>query len=138
MCNYYCNYYLLDASTTEGSCDEAEAPLPLPDKFFNGFPTEITHDGHNSNGFSLDQRKCQLPDERALWSSTNTTEVDEAFTRRVLGFSSVAEMYRWVSCVDLLNQIDDLPMLLVNSLDDPCILQDSYSIAKNFAGEFIE
>ena len=64
-------------------------------------------------------------------------EMDEAYTRRVLGFESVEEMYRWISCEELLNQIDDLPTLLVNSLDDPCIVDESHVIPKTFAGVYI-
>lgn len=106
----------------------------LPEEYFNGFPTEITHDGRNSNGCSLDRRKCRLPDQRAVWRSSNMLEVDEAYTCRVLGFKSVEEMYRWISCEELLNQIDDLPTLLVNSLDDPCVVERCHVIPKAFAG----
>lgn len=60
-------------------------------------------------------------------------EMDEAYTRRVLGFQSVDEMYRWVSCVELMENID-IPLLLVNSLDDPCIIEEAHEIAKNYAG----
>ena len=107
----------------------------LPEKLFNGFETEVVYDGRNCNGCTLDRRKCSLPDMRAFLSSTSLVELDEAYTRRVLGFSSVEEMYRWISCERLLYEIDDLPMLLVNSADDPCIVEESHSIPIKFVGE---
>jgi predicted alpha/beta-fold hydrolase len=64
-------------------------------------------------------------------------ELDEAYTRRVLGFESVGDMYRWICCEDLLNQIDDLPTLIVNALDDPCVLEESHAIPRAFAGMVI-
>ena len=109
----------------------------LPDPYFQGSHTEVTeveHNGHNGNGCSLDRRKCQLPDFRGVLCSSNIPELDEAYTRRVLGFLSAEEWYRWVSCIDLLNQIDDLPVLLVNSADDPCVLKETHKIAKDFVG----
>lgn len=116
---------------------ECNEDQELPEKYFNGFPTEVTHDGHNSNGCSLDRRECSAPNFRALLSSTTMVELDEAYTRRVLGFSSVKEMYQWISCEKLLSEINDLPVLLVNALDDPCIVEESHSIPKKFAGELL-
>ncbi len=115
--------------------ESTETDQQLPTDLFNGFQTEITHDGHNCNGCSLDRRKCSVPDLRALLSSTTLPELDEAYTRRVLGFNSVEEMYQWVSCERLLYQIDDLPMLLVNAADDPCIVEESHCIPKKFVGK---
>ena len=72
-----------------------------------------------------------------MWSSSNIIELDEAYTSRVLGFGSIEDMYRWVSCVGLLNEIDDLPMLLVNASDDPCIVEESYVFPREYAGMFV-
>ena len=53
----------------------------------------------------------------------------------MLGFGSVGELYKWVSCVELLNRIDDLPLLLLNSLDDPCVVEESYEHPRLHAGK---
>ena len=113
--------------------DDSADDASLPNTFWNGYETEITHNGYNSNGCSLDRSKCQVPDEDMVASSTTLVDLDEAYTRRVLGFSSVEEMYRWVSCVDLMNRIDDLPLLTVNALDDPCVLVRSHEYPKQHA-----
>lgn len=105
----------------------------LPNQFWNGFETEITHGGYNCNGCSLDSSKCRAPDEDLMASANSIVDLDEAYTRRVLGFSSLAEMYRWVSCVDLMDKIDDIPLLMVNALDDPCILVRSHEYPKHHA-----
>lgn len=125
----------MEDGTVATSSDEDEAELP--EKFCNGFETELTHNGHNSNGYSLNKRTFQMPDERKIWSSTSMVELDEAYTRRVLGFKNVEDMYQWVSCTELLNQIDDLPLLFVNSLDDPCVVEESHIIAKEYAGTYV-
>lgn len=106
----------------------------LPREYFNGFLTEITHDGRNSNGCSLERARCRYPNVGGFWSSTNMRELDEAYTRRVLGFATVQDMYRWISCEELLNRIEELPMLIVNSMDDPLILEQSHAIPRAFAG----
>ena len=106
----------------------------LPLEYFCGFKTDITHEGHNSIGCSLDRKKCSMPDEKKLISSSLMSEMDDAFQRRILGFDSLEDMYRWLSCVKLLDEINDLPILLVNSLDDPCVMKESHSFPQSHAG----
>ena len=129
----YTSYTSNTDSGDDSPADQDDSDI-LPEEYFSGFHTEITHNGHNSIGSSLDRRKCRLPDARSFWGSSNMMEMDEAYSCRVLGFASVEEMYQWVSCVDLLNQIDDLPTLIVNSLDDPCVVLECHAIPKAFAG----
>ena len=76
-----------------------------------------------------------MADQKKIFSSSVMTELDDAFQRRILGFDSSEDMYRWLSCVKLLDEINDLPILLVNSLDDPCVMKKSHSFPQNHAGK---
>ncbi len=68
-----------------------------------------------------------------LMAATSMAEVDEAYTIRVLGFPTVRDMYQWISCVSLMDQISELPLLTVNAWDDPCIVVDAYDMPKEHA-----
>ena len=104
----------------------------------SGYRTEIMYGQHNSNGFRLDSENLQSftidIDEERLWASTSMLELDECYTRRVLGFETVKEMYAWMSCVELMNEIDDFPLLFLNALDDPCVLEETHVFPKDYAG----
>ena len=47
--------------------------------------------------------------------------LDTNFTRPLLGFKTVEDLYHWACCVYVMDQIRDFPMLLVNAKDDPLI-----------------
>ena len=47
--------------------------------------------------------------------------LDAAFTRTLLGFKTVEELYRWACCYYFMDQIRDIPLLLVNTRDDPIV-----------------
>ena len=66
---------------------------------------------------------------------TNMAEFDEYFSRRVQGFDSVMDMYKWTSCVELMHRIERLPMLLVNTLDDPVVPEHLHDIPAKYTGE---
>lgn len=102
---------------------------------FSSFQSTITHDGHDCNGFSLDSSRLQKPSESEVQSATSMIVFDEIYTRRALGFSSVDEMYKWVSCVKLLHEIKDLPILITNALDDPLILRKCHEIPEKYTGK---
>lgn len=94
----------------------------------------ITHSGHDCNGFSLDPDKTSPPDEQLMWTSKSLHELDEYYTRRVLGFESVQDMWQWMSCVDLMKKVNDFPLLLVNSLDDPVVPPEIHSVPIQYTG----
>jgi abhydrolase domain-containing protein 2 len=62
---------------------------------------KITHRGHDCNGFALDVTKIAGPSNEALlWMAKSIHELDEYYTRRVLGFESVRDLWQWMSCVE--------------------------------------
>ena len=63
-------------------------------------------------------------------------ELDEYYTRRVLGFESVRDLWQWMSCVELMETVTDFP-LLVNACDDPIVPEEVHSIPIHYTGLFI-
>ena len=51
-----------------------------------------------------------------------------------MGFESYGEFKKWVSCVDHLYRIQDLPFLLVNAFDDPIIPKQLIEIPIKYTG----
>ena len=102
---------------------------------FSSFHSTITHDGHDCNGYSLDSSRLQKPSESEVRSATSMLVFDETYTRRALGFNSVDDMYKWVSCVKLLHEIKDLPILITNALDDPLIIRKCHEIPEKYTGK---
>ena len=102
---------------------------------YGGVNCEITHRGYDCNGFSLDPSKIQLPVDTNLSTLTNILDFDECYSRRVQGFDSVMDLYEWTSCVKLMYEIEELPMLFVNSLDDPVIPVELHDIPVKYTGK---
>ena len=102
---------------------------------FSSFQSTITHGGHDCNGFALDSSRIRKPSEDEVRSVTSMADFDETYTRRALGFNSVEDLYRWVSCVKLLHEIKELPILITNALDDPLVLKQCHEIPEKYTGK---
>lgn len=109
--------------------------MPLRSVSFSSFQSTITHDGHDCNGYSLDSSRLQKPSESEIQSVTSMMDFDDTYSRRVLGFSSTDEMYKWVSCVKLLHEIKELPIMITNALDDPLILRKCHEIPERYTSK---
>ncbi|VDP29284.1 unnamed protein product [Soboliphyme baturini] len=75
-----------------------------------------------------------LVDEKKLWSSTNLLSLDDTYTRKVNGFNTVEEYYEFCSCRKLLSEIS-VPMVFINSVDDPLVPNSLWEIARKYAEE---
>ncbi len=133
---YPCQHHIdfLNITAKDDPRDNAQ------DQLFSGFPTDVIHGQYNSNGFCLDRKKLNslAIDEERLWASTSMLELDDCYTRHVLGFETVEEMYKWMSCTELMNKIDDFPLLFLNALDDPCVAEVAHAIPRNYAGMYAQ
>jgi len=58
--------------------------------------------------------------EREIISAATLPELDDAYTRKVYGFQTVEELYKWSSCINYFEGISH-PMIFINSKDDPLI-----------------
>ncbi|CAH1788085.1 unnamed protein product [Owenia fusiformis] len=68
--------------------------------------------------------------EKIFWA-TALSEIDEVYTRRRAGFSSLEEFYTKSSCRYVLNNID-MPIFFLNAEDDPLIHKDLWHYAKEY------
>jgi len=71
--------------------------------------------------------------ERAIWSAATLCEVDDIYTRKLAGYSSLDEFYKKSSCVTYWHNIK-VPMVFVNALDDPIVPPALLKIVRNAAG----
>ena len=65
------------------------------------------HGDYDHNGIALKSCLIQSPDHKRVLKATGILELDECYARRVSGFPSVKEMYRysvwvfWYGCLDV-------------------------------------
>ena len=84
--------------------------------------------------YSLDASRLQKPKLEEVQRATSMLEFDEFYTCHVLGFSSVDDLYRRMSCAKQLFQIKKLLMLIVNAEDDPLIAKKCHEIPEKYTG----
>ena len=95
----------------------------------------MTHGGRDCNGFALDPNKILPPNKELLWKANSIQEIDEHYTRRVMGFESVRDMWQWMGCVEMMRRVIDFPLLMVNSCDDPVIHPKLHAIPIEHTGK---
>ncbi|CAG0899229.1 unnamed protein product [Cyprideis torosa] len=79
-----------------------------------------------------DMKETHNLDEKKIAAAGTMVELDEAFTRRVNGCSSVVDYYRKASCIQDLNKVSK-PILLINAEDDPIVPKPLLEIPKSHA-----
>ncbi|KAK2724793.1 abhydrolase domain-containing protein 2-like [Artemia franciscana] len=86
---------------------------------------------HQAQVLCDDTKTKFLLSERLIFSAATLPELDEAYTRRVHGFDSVTALYTSSSCITYLNGIR-VPMVFINSLDDPIVPEPLLEPVKKF------
>lgn len=71
--------------------------------------------------------------EHEIISAATLPELDDAYTRKVHNFKTISELYSWSSSINYLNNIN-VPMMFINSLDDPIIPEKLLDPIRKFAG----
>jgi len=84
--------------------------------------------------FTEDVKQRYDINERAIWSAATLCELDEAYTRRISGYSNVDELYKKSSCVSVWDNIK-IPMVFVNAEDDPIVPPQLLNVVKTAAGK---
>ncbi|XP_013395951.1 monoacylglycerol lipase ABHD2 isoform X1 [Lingula anatina] len=59
-------------------------------------------------------------DTDRILAATSLVELDDLYSRKRAGFSSIEEYYRWCSCRSVMDKIK-IPMFFLNSADDPLV-----------------
>jgi len=117
---------LIGLSVCQGYCAMASAPVyhdwENGRRIYNYIITENMKRllKRNYRRAVLPHIQSGLVDEQKLWGATSILVLDEVYSRRVWGFKSVNDYYKWVSCLNLIPTID-IPMVFINALDDPII-----------------
>uniref|UniRef100_A0A1I7ZN09 AB hydrolase-1 domain-containing protein n=1 Tax=Steinernema glaseri TaxID=37863 RepID=A0A1I7ZN09_9BILA len=75
-----------------------------------------------------------LVDEQRLWASTSVVSLDEHYNRRIHGFPSLEEFYRWCSSLPLIPSLK-IPMVFMNALDDPIVPEKLWQPVKEICAE---
>lgn len=65
------------------------------------------------------KQKYQL-NEHDIVSAATLPELDEAYTRRVTGFKSVKDLYKWSSSINYFKGLTK-PIVFINAKDDPLV-----------------
>lgn len=71
--------------------------------------------------------------EHEIISAATLPELDDAYTRKILNFQSISELYRWSSSINYLNNIKT-SMIFINAKDDPIVPESLLKPIKKFAG----
>lgn len=83
---------------------------------------------------SEDVKKKHGINETDISYALTLPDLDEAYTRRVLNFPSVGDLYQWSSSLNYLPNIQK-PMVFINSKDDPLIPEDLLEPIKQHASK---
>lgn len=83
---------------------------------------------------SEDIKKKHHINEWAISAASTLPDLDEAYTRRIHNFPSVADLYQWSSSLHYLTHIQK-PMVFINAKDDPLIPESLLAPIKEHASK---
>ncbi|KAM3608866.1 uncharacterized protein V6R79_005880 [Siganus canaliculatus] len=87
---------------------------------------------HRSSLLSMNSSHIGEGDLGRLYAATSLMQVDDSIMRKFHGYGSLKEYYEQESCVHYVHNIT-VPLLLVNSSDDPLIHQSLLAIPRTLA-----
>ncbi|XP_059191329.1 monoacylglycerol lipase ABHD2-like [Centropristis striata] len=87
---------------------------------------------HRSSLLSLNSSNIGDGDLSRLYAATSLMQIDDSIMRKFHGYSSLKEYYEKESCVQFIHKVS-VPLLLVNSSDDPLIHQSLLDIPRTLA-----
>ncbi|KAM8751337.1 monoacylglycerol lipase ABHD2-like [Acanthopagrus schlegelii] len=87
---------------------------------------------HRSSLLGLNSSNIGDADLERLYAATSLTQIDDSIMRKFHGYSSLKEYYEQESCVHYIHNVT-VPLLLVNSADDPLVHQSLLAIPRTLA-----
>ncbi|XP_035521474.1 monoacylglycerol lipase ABHD2-like [Morone saxatilis] len=87
---------------------------------------------HRSSLLSMKSSNIGDADLNKLYSATSLMQIDDSIMRKFHDYSSLKEYYEKESCVHYIHNVT-VPLLLVNSSDDPLIHQSLLAIPRTLA-----
>lgn len=87
---------------------------------------------HRSSLLGLNSSNIGDADLGRLYAATSLMQIDDSIMRKFHGYSSLKEYYEQESCVHYIHNVT-VPLLLVNSADDPLVHQSLLTIPRTLA-----
>ncbi|XP_037538470.1 monoacylglycerol lipase ABHD2 [Nematolebias whitei] len=87
---------------------------------------------HRSSLLGLASSSIDDADFNKLCAATSLEQIDDSIMRKFHGYSTLREFYEKESCVHYIHNVS-VPLLLVNSLDDPLVHQALLDIPRRLA-----
>ncbi|XP_074533886.1 monoacylglycerol lipase ABHD2-like [Halichoeres trimaculatus] len=87
---------------------------------------------HRNTLLGLNSTNIRDTDLGRLYAATSLMQIDDSIMRKFHGYSSVKEYYEKESCVQHIHKVT-VPLLFVNSSDDPLIHQSLLAIPRTLA-----
>ncbi|XP_030282006.1 monoacylglycerol lipase ABHD2 [Sparus aurata] len=87
---------------------------------------------HRSSLLGLNSSNIGDADLGRLYAATSLMQIDDSIMRKFHGYSSLKEYYEQESCVHYIHNVT-VPLLLVNSADDPLVHQSLLAIPRTLA-----
>ncbi|KAG9352318.1 hypothetical protein JZ751_020731 [Albula glossodonta] len=87
---------------------------------------------HRGSLFGTSSTKMQDADLSRLYTATSLMQIDDNIMRKFHGHASLKEYYEKESCVHYIHNVN-VPLLLVNSADDPLVHQSLLTIPRTLA-----
>ncbi|XP_051548958.1 monoacylglycerol lipase ABHD2 [Myxocyprinus asiaticus] len=87
---------------------------------------------HRGILFGTSSSKMEFSDLSRLYTATSLMQIDDNIMRKFHGHSTLKEYYEKESCVHYIHSIN-VPLLLVNSSDDPLVHQSLLTIPRTLA-----
>uniref|UniRef100_A0A667ZUV5 Monoacylglycerol lipase ABHD2 n=1 Tax=Myripristis murdjan TaxID=586833 RepID=A0A667ZUV5_9TELE len=87
---------------------------------------------HRSSLFGARSSKIEDADLSRLYAATSLMQIDDSIMRKFHGYNSLKEYYERESCVHYIHNVT-VPLLLVNSSDDPLVHQSLLTIPRTLS-----
>uniref|UniRef100_A0A3B4EDZ5 Monoacylglycerol lipase ABHD2 n=1 Tax=Pygocentrus nattereri TaxID=42514 RepID=A0A3B4EDZ5_PYGNA len=87
---------------------------------------------HRGSLFGTRSRKMEIMDLSRLYTATSLMQIDDNIMRKFHGHDSLKEYYEKESCVHYIHNVN-VPLLLVNSSDDPLVHESLLTIPRTLA-----
>lgn len=100
--------------------------------FFMAFNMKKIILSHRDTLFDMKSAKMEDADLNRLYTATSLMQIDDNIMRKFHGYDTLKEYYETESCVQYIQNIT-VPLLLVNSLDDPLVHPSLLAIPRTLA-----
>lgn len=90
---------------------------------------------HRSTLLSEEIKNRFKLNEHEIVAAATLPELDDAYTRKLHNFSTISEYYKWSSSINYLPNIS-VPMIFINSKDDPIVPEPLLEPVQNITSKF--